>query len=52
MCSWVIKKEKWLEKGLIVAGTNQLKDFADLAKIILVIGKHKTNKMIRNFSIF
>ena len=38
-------------KGLIVPGTNQLKGSADLATIILVIGKHKTNKKIRNFSI-
>ena len=52
MCSGVKKMEKWLEKGLIVAGTNQLKDYADFATIILVIGKHKTNKKIRNFSIF
>ena len=39
-------------KGLIIPGTNQLKDFADLATIISVIGKHKANKKIRNFLIF
>ena len=39
-------------KRLIIPGTNQLKDFEDLATIILVIGKHKANKKIRNFLIF
>ena len=38
-------------KGLIVSGTNQLKGSADVATIILVIGKHKINKKVRNFSI-
>ena len=39
-------------KRLIIPGTNQLKDFADLGTIILVIGKHKENKKIRTFLIF
>ena len=39
-------------KRLIIPGTNQLKDFADLGTLILVIGKHKENKKIRTFLIF
>ena len=45
------KDGKMAWKRLIVPGTNQLKDFAGLATIILVTGKHKANKKIRNFSV-
>ena len=46
------KDGKMAWKRLIIPASNQLKDFADLATIILVIGKHRANKKIRNFLIF